>query len=45
MIALIYFCRLKGFENFENEDDPFVDLSSHKRYHIPLDLSSLCSDL
>lgn len=45
MIALIYSCSLKGFDNFENEEDPFVDLSSHKRYLIPRDLSSLCSDL
>ncbi|XP_076668307.1 uncharacterized protein LOC143368942 isoform X2 [Andrena cerasifolii] len=40
-----FIVRLKGFDNFENEDDPFGDLSSHKRYLIPLDLSSLCSDL
>ena len=40
-----FIVRLKGFDNFENEDDPFGDLSSHKRYLMPLDLSSLCSDL
>ncbi|XP_043263348.1 uncharacterized protein LOC122403712 [Colletes gigas] len=40
-----FIVRLKGFERFKNEDDPFVDLSMHTRYLIPQDLNSLCSDL
>ncbi|XP_054006110.1 uncharacterized protein LOC128891012 isoform X2 [Hylaeus anthracinus] len=40
-----FIVRLKGFENFENENDPFIDLSVHIRYLIPQDLNTLCSDL
>ncbi|XP_076178615.1 uncharacterized protein LOC143152409 isoform X2 [Ptiloglossa arizonensis] len=40
-----FIVRLKGFESFENENDPFIDLSPHKRYFIPQDLNSLCTDL
>ncbi|XP_076636789.1 uncharacterized protein LOC143349426 isoform X2 [Colletes latitarsis] len=40
-----FIVRLKGFERFKNEGDPFVDLSPHARYLIPQDLNSLCSDL
>ncbi|XP_033318068.1 uncharacterized protein LOC117215737 [Bombus bifarius] len=40
-----FIVRLKEFDNFENDNDPFVDLSPHMRYFIPQDLNLLCSDL
>ncbi|XP_076379666.1 uncharacterized protein LOC117220385 isoform X2 [Megalopta genalis] len=40
-----FIVRIKGFESFENEGDPFLDLSSDTRYIIPQDLSLLCSNL
>nr|XP_012141885.1 PREDICTED: uncharacterized protein LOC100879785 isoform X1 [Megachile rotundata] len=40
-----FIVQLKGFDNFEDKTDPFVALSSRKRYFLPQDLSSLCSDL
>ncbi|CAK9830813.1 hypothetical protein ANTRET_LOCUS7917 [Anthophora retusa] len=40
-----FIVRLQGFQNFENDDDPFVDLSPRMRYFIPQDLNLLCSDL
>ena len=40
-----FIVRLKGFDNFEAETDPFVGLFSRTRYFIPDDLNSLCSDL
>ncbi|XP_076549126.1 uncharacterized protein LOC117601199 isoform X3 [Osmia lignaria lignaria] len=40
-----FIVRLKGFDNFEDETDPFVGLFSRTRYFIPEDLNSLCSDL
>ncbi|XP_017762561.1 PREDICTED: uncharacterized protein LOC108552494 [Eufriesea mexicana] len=40
-----FIVRLKGFENFENDNDPFVHLSSYMRYFIPQDLNLLCSHL
>lgn len=39
------FYRLKEFENFENDIDPFIDLSPHIRYVLPQDLNLLCSNL
>ncbi|KAK1127223.1 hypothetical protein K0M31_003767 [Melipona bicolor] len=40
-----FIVRLKEFDNFENDNDPFVDLSPYMRYFIPQDLNLLCSDL
>ncbi|XP_043509950.1 uncharacterized protein LOC122528657 [Frieseomelitta varia] len=40
-----FIVRLKEFDNFENDSDPFVDLSPHMRYFIPQNLNLLCSDL
>ncbi|CAL7945830.1 unnamed protein product [Xylocopa violacea] len=40
-----FIIRLKGFENFESTDDPFVHLSAHMRYIIPRDLKLLYSHL
>ncbi|XP_026302102.1 uncharacterized protein LOC100579054 [Apis mellifera] len=40
-----FIVRLKEFENFENDNDPFIDLSPHIRYVLPQDLNLLCSNL
>ncbi|XP_031773599.1 uncharacterized protein LOC100866575 isoform X3 [Apis florea] len=40
-----FIVRLKEFENFENDIDPFIDLSPHIRYVLPQDLNLLCSNL
>ncbi|XP_031837496.1 uncharacterized protein LOC116429123 isoform X2 [Nomia melanderi] len=40
-----FIVRVKGFEIFGTENDPFLNLCLHRRYTIPHDLNLLYSDL
>ncbi|XP_076280291.1 uncharacterized protein LOC143209039 isoform X2 [Lasioglossum baleicum] len=40
-----FIVRLKGFEIFDNENDPFLRLYPDTRYVVPQDLNLLCSNL